>query len=61
VTRLDPAVLEAAVAALTDAALADVVAVVAWPDPAAGRDADGRPRAALVGHQHGSTRSTRTG
>jgi len=56
VTHLDLAALDAAVAALTDPALADVVAVVAWPDPAAGRDDAGRPLAVLVADHGGLAR-----
>jgi predicted AlkP superfamily pyrophosphatase or phosphodiesterase len=47
------AALDAAVAALRDPSLADAVALVCWPDPDAGRDPSGRPRAVLVADQHG--------
>jgi len=56
VTHLDLAALDAAVTALVDPALRDVVAVVAWPDPEAGRDADGRPAAVLVADHGGRAR-----
>jgi hypothetical protein len=56
VTHLDPAALDAAVAALTDPALADVVAVVAGADPEAGRDEAGRPLAVLVADHGGVAR-----
>ena len=52
----DPAALEAAVTALVAPELAPVVAVVAWPDPHAGRDGDGRPRAVLVADHGGLAR-----
>ena len=55
-THLDLAALDAAVTALVDPALRDVVAVVAWPDPEAGRDADGRPAAVLVADHGGRAR-----
>ncbi len=55
-THLDRTALDAAVAALLDPALAGFVAVVAWPDPDAGRDATGRPRAVLVADSAGTAR-----
>ena len=51
-----PTALDAAVAALTAPELAPVVALVAWPDPDAGRDASGRPRAVLVADHGGRAR-----
>ncbi|MGE0819494.1 MAG: alkaline phosphatase family protein [Candidatus Nanopelagicales bacterium] len=45
--------LDAAVAALRSPDLVDAVALVCWPDPDAGRDATGRPRAIRVADQHG--------
>ncbi len=45
-----------AVAALTAADLAHVVALVAWPDPEAGRLPDGRPAAVLVADHGGRAR-----
>ena len=48
--------LDAAVAALTAAELAPIVDLVAWPDPAAGRDSAGRPRAVLVADHAGLAR-----
>jgi hypothetical protein len=52
----DRTALDAAVSALRSPDLAPVVAVVAWPDPDAGRDADGRPRAVLVADEAGIAR-----
>ncbi len=51
-----PTALDAAVAALTAPELAPVVALVAWPDPDAGRDASGRPRGVLVANHGGRAR-----
>ncbi len=48
--------LDAAVTALTSPELAPVVDVVAWVDPDAGRDQDGRPRAVLVADHGGTAR-----
>ena len=53
---IDRAALDAAVAALTSPDLAPAVALVCWPDPDAGRDADGRPRAVLVADSGGVAR-----
>ena len=51
-----PEALSTAVAALTAADLAAIVALVAWPDPEAGRDAAGRPRGVLVADHGGRAR-----
>jgi len=48
--------LDAAVAALTDPALAAIVDLVAWPDLQAGRDDDRRPNAVLVADSGGVAR-----
>ena len=55
-TLVDPPALDAAVAALTAPALAGIVALVAWPDPEAGRDPSGRPLAVLVADHGGTAR-----
>ena len=55
-THPDRTALDAAVAALRRPALAGFVAVVAWPDPDAGRDGTGRPRAVLVADHGGTAR-----
>ncbi|MBI1376809.1 MAG: nucleotide pyrophosphatase [Frankiales bacterium] len=47
------AALDAAVAALTARDLAEIVDLVAWPDPAAGREPDGRPLAVVVADHAG--------
>ena len=52
----DRTALDTAVTALRSPDLAAVVAVVAWPDPDAGRDATGRPRAVLVADHAGVAR-----
>lgn len=52
----DRTTLDAAVAALLQPALSSVVAVVAWPDPEAGRDSTGRPLAVLVADSAGTAR-----
>jgi len=56
VSTQDRAALDAAVAALTEPSLAQAVALVAWPDPDAGRDASGRPLAVLVADHAGRVR-----
>lgn len=52
----DRAAVTAAVTALTAPPLTDIVDLVAWPDPDAGRDTDGTPRAVLVANAHGRLR-----
>ncbi|MFN8167734.1 MAG: alkaline phosphatase family protein [Candidatus Nanopelagicales bacterium] len=52
----DRTALDAATRALRDPALAPVVALVAWPDPDAGRDPSGRPGAVLVADHGGLAR-----
>jgi hypothetical protein len=51
-----PTALDAAVAALTAPELAPVIALVAWPDPDAGREPSGRPRGVLVADHGGRAR-----
>jgi hypothetical protein len=53
---LDPRALDSAVAALTAPDLAHAVALIAWPDPQAGRHPDGRPVAVLVADHGGRAR-----
>jgi hypothetical protein len=55
-TTPDASALAAAVRALTSPDLASVVDLVTWPDPEAGRDAAGRPRAVLVADHAGTAR-----
>ena len=52
----DPSAVTAAVTALVAPELAPLVAVVAWPDPDAGRDRAGRPLAVLVADHGGLAR-----
>jgi hypothetical protein len=52
----DRTALAAAVAALRSPELAPILALVAWPDPDAGRDASGRPGAVLVADHAGLAR-----
>ena len=52
----DRTALAAATAALCSPDLAPIVALVAWPDPDAGRDAAGRPLAVIVADHRGSAR-----
>jgi predicted AlkP superfamily pyrophosphatase or phosphodiesterase len=52
----DRRALDAAVRALTAPALAPILDLVAWPDPDAGRDDAGRPRAVLVADHGGTAR-----
>lgn len=52
----DPAALAAAATALTAPELAAIIDLVAWPDPDAGRDSRGRPRAVLVADHGGLAR-----
>lgn len=54
--RPDTTPLAAAAGALTVPALAAVVDLVVWPDPDAGREADGTPRAVLVANSTGRLR-----